>query len=115
MHFHHDNFSFHSTAQGFFGLVSARFSSIIRFGSGAYRNALPVISFLSDYVWFAASATLLLTLPMMVEIQRETTVLVMQRQRESELTQAQEMGKQANAGILDNVKQIGGLLTTSTQ
>jgi len=69
-----------------------------------------VISFLSDYVWFAASAGLLLTLPMIVEIQRETTVLVMQRQRESELTQAQEMGKQSNAGIIDNVKQLGGAL-----
>ena len=57
----------------------------MRFGSGAYRTALPVLSFASDYVWFAASAALFLTLPMVVEIQRETTVLVMQRQREAEL------------------------------
>ena len=82
----------------------------MRFGSGAYRTALPVLSFASDYVWFAASAALFLTLPMVVEIQRETTVLVMQRQREAELAHAQEMGKQSNASVIDNVKQIGGAL-----
>jgi hypothetical protein len=100
--------------QGLFGRAAAGVSTLFRYGSGAYRTALPVLSFVSDYAWFAASAALFLTLPMVVEIQRETTVLVMQRQREAELAHAQEMGKQQNASVIDNVKQIGGALMASS-
>jgi hypothetical protein len=68
---------------------------------------------LSDYAWFAGSTALLLTLPMLVEIQRETTVLVMQRQREQELAQVQEQARHANVGVVEQMKGLGSLLSSA--
>ena len=70
--------------------------------------------YLSDLAWFAGSAALLLTLPMLVEIQRETTVLVMQKQREAEIAQIQEQAKHSNAGVVEQMKGFGSLIASST-
>ena len=68
---------------------------------------------LLDYAWFFGSTALLLTLPVLVEIQRETTVLVMQRQKEQEMLQMQEQAKAANAGVIDQLKGFGSLVLPS--
>ena len=68
---------------------------------------------LLDYAWFFGSTALLLTLPVLVEIQRETTVLVMQRQKEQEMLQMQEQAKATNAGVIDQLKGLGQLLPTA--
>ena len=65
---------------------------------------------LLDYAWFFGSTALLLSLPVLVEIQRETTVLVMQRQKEMEMVQMQEQAKAANAGVIDQLKGFGNLV-----
>jgi hypothetical protein len=67
------------------------------------------LSGLVNYAWFFGSTAVLLTLPVLVEIQRETTVLVLQRQKEQELAQLQEQAKAANAGVVDQLKNIGSL------
>ena len=56
------------------------------------------------------STAVLLTLPVLVEIQRETTVLVLQRQKEQEMAQLQEQAKAANAGVVDQLKNFGSLV-----
>ncbi len=63
-----------------------------------------------DYVWFFGSTAVLLTLPVLVEVQRETTVLVLQRQKEQEMAQLQEQAKAANAGVVDQLKNFGQLV-----
>lgn len=61
-------------------------------------------------MWFIGSSALLLTLPVLVEIQRETTIMVMQRQREAEMAQIQEQARMSNAGVLDQIKGMSQLL-----
>jgi hypothetical protein len=63
-----------------------------------------------DYAWFLGTTALLLTLPVLVEIQRETTVLVMQKQREAEMAQIQEHAKAANGSMVDQMKGLGALI-----
>ena len=81
--------------------------------SRVYNFVGPALVSLSDYAWFAGSTALLLTLPMLVEIQRETTVLVMQRQREQELAQVQEQARHANVGVVEQMKGLGSLLSSA--
>ena len=77
-------------------------------------SALPALSYLSDYAFFLGSGALLLALPIIVEIQRETTVLVMQKQQELSQAQMQEQAKQQNASVVDQVRGLGSLLVSST-
>jgi hypothetical protein len=46
----------------------------------------------------------------LIEVQRETTVLVMQKQREAEIAQIQETAKAQNAGVIDQMKGFGQLI-----
>jgi hypothetical protein len=73
--------------------------------------ALQIAALAGDYAWFVGSSALLLTLPVLVEIQRETTVMVMQRQRETEIAQIQEQARMQNAGVLEQIKGMGQLLS----
>lgn len=68
------------------------------------------LSPLLNYAWLFGSTAVLLTLPVLVEIQRETTVLVLQRQKEQEMAQLQEQAKAANAGVVDQLKNFGSLV-----
>ncbi len=45
-----------------------------------------------------------------MEIQRETTVLVMQKQREAEIAHAQEVARQQNVTVADQVKGLTSLI-----
>lgn len=63
-----------------------------------------------DWAWFIGSSALLLSLPILVEVQRETTVLLMQRQREMEAAQMQEQAKLQAGGVVEQVKGLGALL-----
>ena len=85
---------------------------LLRSGPVLLASVVPTLSYLTDFAWFAGSTALLLALPMLVEIQRETTVLVMQRQREQELTQVQEQARQANVGVVEQMKGLGTLLAS---
>ncbi len=76
---------------------------------GFFTRQVGRLSGLVNYAWFFGSTAVLLTLPVLVEIQRETTVLVLQRQKEQELAQLQEQAKAANAGVVDQLKNIGSL------
>ncbi len=63
-----------------------------------------------DYAWFAGTAALLLTLPVLVEVQRETTVLLMQKQREAEVAQIQEQARLQQGGFVEQMKGLGQMI-----
>jgi hypothetical protein len=63
-----------------------------------------------DYAWFAGSSALLLSIPILIEIQRETTVMVMQKQREVELNQMQEQLRMQHGGFVEQMKGLGNLV-----
>ena len=71
------------------------------------------ISFISDYAWFVGSSALLLSLPVLVEIQRESTILMLQRQREQEVAQMQEQARALNASTLDNLRATASMIMGS--
>lgn len=71
---------------------------------------LQYISTAIDYAWFAGSTALLLAIPVLIEVQRETTVMVMQKQREAELMQIQEQARAQQAGFADQLKGLGALI-----
>jgi len=64
----------------------------------------------SDYAWFLGSSALLLSLPVLVEIQREATIVVLQRQREQEVAQMQEQARALNASTLDNLRATASMM-----
>ena len=68
------------------------------------------ISFALDYAWFLGTTALLLTLPVVVEIQRETTVLVLQKQREQEILSVQEQARMSSGGVVDQIRSLGSLM-----
>jgi hypothetical protein len=76
-------------------------------------RALQSIQLASDYAWFLGSSALLLSLPIVVEIQREATVLVLQRQREAEIAQMQEQARALNASTLDNLRATASMMLGS--
>ena len=65
---------------------------------------MQLISIAFFYAWFVGSCALIFSVPILIEIQRETTVLVMQKQRETEMAQIQEQARMANGGIIENLK-----------
>ena len=64
-----------------------------------------------DFAWFAGSTALLVSLPILIELQRETTVLVLQRQREVETQATYEQAKQMNPGIIDQARGLVAMAT----
>jgi hypothetical protein len=90
-----------------------RLTQLWRSGQALAGGLLPTISYLSDYAFFLGSGALLLALPIIVEIQRETTVLVMQKQQELSQAQMQETAKQQNASVVDQVRGLGSLIVSS--
>lgn len=93
----------------------ARLTSRIAEGAGsAAALVLPAFSYALDYAWFLGATGLLLALPVLVEIQRETTVLVIQKQREAEMASVQEQAKNANAGVVDQIKGLGTLIASAS-
>ena len=52
-----------------------------------------------------------MSLPILIELQRETTVLVLQRQREVETQATYEQAKQMNPGIIDQAKGVFSMVT----
>lgn len=71
---------------------------------------MQTIQVASDYAWFFGSSALLLSLPILVELQREATVLVLQRQREAEIAQMQEQARAMNASTLDNLRATASMV-----
>ncbi len=98
---------------GALGVFSARLSRFGVLAGRAASRALPLLAFALDYAWFLGTTGLLLTLPVLVEIQRETTVLVMQKQREAEMASVQEQAKHANGGVVEQMKGLGALIASS--
>jgi hypothetical protein len=93
----------------------ARLTSNIVEGAGTAVELLwPAVSYAIDYAWFLGATGLLLALPVLVEIQRETTVLVIQKQREAEMASVQEQAKNANAGVVDQLKGLGTLIASAS-
>ena len=66
--------------QGMLNAVSARVSALTASASKLYADWEPYVTGVTDYAWFVGSAGLLLSLPILIELQRETTVMVMQKQ-----------------------------------
>ena len=62
-----------------------------------------------DYAWFVGSTALLLSLPLLVEVQRESSILVMQRLRERELEAIQQQARMQNAGMLEQLKNMAAM------
>ena len=79
------------------------------------RSGLPpraqLVNTAVDFAWFAGSTALLVSLPILIELQRETTVLVLQRQREVETRMTFEQAKQMNPGIIDQAKGVLSMVT----
>ena len=88
------------------GYVSSAASATASLGSALSPYAKSV----GDSAWFVGSAVLLLSLPLLVEIQRETTVLVLQRQREAEMAQMQEQARNVNASTLEQLQATASML-----
>lgn len=59
------------------------------------------------------TSALLIALPVLVEIQRETTVLVLQKQREVELAAIQEQARAQNGGVVEQAKGFGQLIAAA--
>ena len=57
--------------------------------------------------WFGLSAAVLLGLPLIYEVQRETTVYVLQRRAAEERERIVEDAKRANLSVFDQVKALG--------
>ncbi len=49
-------------------------------------------------------------MPILIEVQRETTVLVMQKQRETELAVIQEQARMAQGGFVEQMKGFGQII-----
>ena len=67
----------------------------------------------ADYAWFVGSSALLLSLPILIELQRETTVMVLQRQRENEMAMMQEQARMMNASAIDNLRATANMMMGS--
>lgn len=93
--------------------LSLRLARLPALAGRAYARALPALAAVLDFAWFAGTTALLLTLPVLVEIQRETTVLVLQKQREQEMASVQEQAKHANGGVVEQIKGLGSLIAGS--
>ncbi len=63
-----------------------------------------------DYAWFFGTAAVLLSVPVLIEVQRETTVLMLQKQREMEMAQMQEQARQQHASLVDQIKGFGQIM-----
>jgi hypothetical protein len=85
------------------------FSAVYSFSSRLVSRAAPYFSLALDYAWFAGSTALLLTLPLLIEVQRETSVLILQKQREQEIAMIQEQAKLQNGGMLEQVKAMANM------
>lgn len=72
-------------------------------------RASPYASAALDYAWYAGSTALLLSIPILIEVQRETTVMVMQRQREAEIAQINEQAKMQHGGFVEQMKGLAAL------
>lgn len=71
------------------------------------------MGFAADFAWFVGTSALLVALPVLVEIQRETTVLVLQKQREVELAAIQEQARAQNGGVVEQVKGFGQMIAAA--
>ena len=85
------------------------FSAVFSFSSRLVTRVAPYFSMALDYAWFAGSTALLLTLPLLIEVQRETSVLILQKQREQEIAMIQEQAKLQNGGMLEQVKAMANM------
>jgi hypothetical protein len=65
----------------------------------------------ADTAWAIASTAVIVALPVLVEVQRETTVMVMQKQREREITDMQEQAKVQNGGFVEQMSGMAKMLT----
>ncbi len=63
-----------------------------------------------DYAWFFGTAAVLLSLPVLMEVQRETTIMMLQKQREMEMAQMQEQARQQHASLVDQIKGFGQIM-----
>ena len=68
----------------------------------------------ADYAWFVGSSALLMSLPILIELQRETTVMVLQRQRENEMAMMQEQARMMNASAIDNLRATANMMMGAT-
>lgn len=91
------------------GHVQKRINTVYA-GAGRFvARVSPYVGVALDYAWFAGSTALLLSIPILIEIQRETTVMVMQRQREAEIAQIHEQAKMQHGGFVEQMKGLAAL------
>lgn len=86
---------------GFLSSVLSRISNLPPVVTSLVSKATPYASWAGDLTWAVASSAVLLAIPIVVEIQRETTVRVMQKQREMETQQIQVSDKKQIRGRPD--------------
>lgn len=65
-------------------------------------------------MWAVGSTAVLLSLPVLLEIQRETTVMVMQRQREREISEMQDQVKAQTGGLVEQMSGVARMLSGSS-
>lgn len=78
-----------SRQSGGLSAILSKVADLPSMAASAIAKATPYAAWLGDLGWAVASSAVLLAIPIVVEIQRETTVRVMQKQREMETQQIQ--------------------------
>lgn len=91
--------------------MEQRIEAISRRISVAYARVSGVVSWVGDASWAIGATVALLSIPILLELQRETTLLTLQRQREIEIQSIQEQARMMNGGMLEQMKGVGSLLS----
>ena len=71
-------------------------------GSTLLAALLAIIAAAAIWGWFGS-------VPLLVEVQRESSILVMQRLRERELEAIQQQARMQNAGMLEQLKNMAAM------
>lgn len=102
-------------SQSWSAYLTKRAQDLTATATKAYSTVAPYVSSAADAAWALGATALLLAIPVIVEVQRETTVMVMQKQREVEMQQMQEQTKMSQPGLAQTVSNLREMFGTGQQ
>lgn len=100
-----------SGLQATYSRMEQSVEAIMKRLSVAYNRVSWAVSWAGDASWAIGTTAALLSIPILLELQRETTLLTLQRQRDIELQSIQEQARMMNGGVLEQMKGVGSLIT----
>lgn len=96
-------------ASGLRSWVSAATDKVAAAYNGAANlvsRASPYLTWAADASWAIASTAVLVAIPVVIEVQRETTVKVLQKQKEMEVQAMEQQIKAQSGGIAGSLKTL---------